>query len=1144
MARLNREEVDRIKRTEKTTEKKFSFGTTNYVSKRELELPAWVGKQKIYIRTYVLDGDVPWLIGRITMQNLKMRLDLETNTVDVVDLGETVRLRVDDSGHLRIKLGARMEKENVWTENLLGDCEKERKVKLRKLHLQFGHPGKEKLVKLIEEAWRAGNCGRGEKRLEDVKKEIRDISEECETCQRFRKTPARPVVGLTWSNKFNEVVAMDLGEFEGRRFLVIVDMGTRYVQACWLRNKKPEEVIQAFVKHWVALFGCPQVVLTDNGGEFQNESFLRMSEMFGIKCKTTAAESPFSNGLCEKMVGLLKDAVRKMDDECEGGLEMMLYWAVAAKNCLHNQRGFSPNQLVFGRNPGLPDLQGEVGIAGLRMKEAEEDVMRKNLEAMHQGRRIHVIQESDEKVRRALNSKVREHKLDEVQMADEVYYKRDGEKEWRGPAKVIGLDGKIVVVKHGGSVREIARVHITRISGKRKMTKEIEENKAVENMRGDRDKESKFEVNRVQVDSVDGEEVEHDSEYELINRGEDGVEALEERADNEIEENNEEEIEEGRVEPDTGRRDSDVRGAQNQVENVAGGRDNREERALRVSEVKKGDNIIARDSATGEDKEFKIVNRAGKAGSKEWSDSWNIVEKETGNEYWIDLRNFEDIRKLQGDEEVLLVCETKEVEEAKHKEFQSWKENEVYDEVEDKGQKTISVRWVITSKEKEGKRVCKARLVARGFEERDEGMSKDAPTCASETLRLCLAVMLHKGWDVKTLDVKTAYLQGYQMKREVFIKPPKEAQSKKLWRLKKTIYGLKDAARAWYERVRGVVEELGGKRSSMEPTLFFWKNEKGELIGVMCSHVDDFCFGGNDEFEQEVINRMKEILKVGEVESGSFSYIGVDVNQSEDELIIDQERYTGNIKVPEIGKYQERGDLGAEDMKVYRGIVGKMNWITQHSRPDFSFEVSEGGSHFQQASGEDMLRIIKMVKRMKKGGGKLKFQRVGENYFWEVYTDASYGNVGDGQSQIGYVISLTDNNGKRCPIHWKSVRARRVARSVTEAEAIALTEAAEMTIYLDKLLQEITGLRGSRMLMKTDNKTLELALKSSTGPKSRRLRIDLAAIREMIAEGTIEVEWIVNAKQRADVFTKADVSKRAIREYVFGERKTKNRGEE
>ena len=73
-------------------------------------------------------------------------------------------------------------------------------------------------------------------------------------------------------------------------------------------------------------------------------------------------------------------------------------------------------------------------------------------------------------------------------------------------------------------------------------------------------------------------------------------------------------------------------------------------------------------------------------------------------------------------EEALLGFENNQVIEAKERELQSWREN-VYKEVENKGQKDISTRWIVTEKIKEGEEICKARLVARGFEE-DTRMGK------------------------------------------------------------------------------------------------------------------------------------------------------------------------------------------------------------------------------------------------------------------------------------------------------------------------------------------------------------------------------------------------------------------------------------
>ena len=94
----------------------------------------------------------------------------------------------------------------------------------------------------------------------------------------------------------------------------------------------------------------------------------------------------------------------------------------------------------------------------------------------------------------------------------------------------------------------------------------------------------------------------------------------------------------------------------------------------------------------------------------------------------------------------------------------------------------------------------KARLVARGFQETDK-LQKDSPTANRESIRLLLIIAVSMGWKLKCLDVKSAFLQGDKINRVVHLKPPKEANTDKLWLLQKCVYGLKDASRLWYLRV-------------------------------------------------------------------------------------------------------------------------------------------------------------------------------------------------------------------------------------------------------------------------------------------------------------------------------------------------------
>ena len=558
--------------------------------------------------------------------------------------------------------------------------------------------------------------------------------------------------------------------------------------------------------------------------------------------------------------------------------------------------------------------------------------------------------------------------------------------------------------------------------------------------------------------------------------------------------------------------------------------------------MKKGERIRTTEEMGQQDK-WEILGLAGKRSSKKWSDSYNVKNLRTGEVEWIDLRDFDEVEKINDDEEILLCFEDKDIADAKRKEIESWKNNQVYIEEDDRGEKSISTRWIITEKYKEGKKICKARLIARGFEEQEEDNKKDAPTCAAETLKICLGIMNMKGWCCRSLDIKTAYLQGDKIDRTVYVQPPIESGYNGLWKLQKTVYGLKDAAMAWYRKVMKVVKELNGHKCRLDPTIFYWKTN-GMLDGIMCTHVDDFCFGGTSVFQKKVIDALKKTLKVGEEEISAFKYIGVNIQQEGNTLWLDQQKYIDGIKIPEERRYKEKRMLDRKEMKLYRSLIGQMNWVSQHTRPDMSFDVSDLSGACKGASTDDTVKLIKVIKHLKYRSGKIGMDKINEKQIkWEVYADASFGNVDDEKSQLGYIISIADENNKRCPLYWKSQRAKRVAKSTIEAEALSVGEAAEAAIYLKKIWDEIVGTSGG-ITINTDSKTLEKAITSTSGVKSKRLRIDIAAIKEMIETSEIqEIKWIRTQEQIADILTKRGVHDQVIREYVFEEKRKKKKEE-
>ena len=259
------------------------------------------------------------------------------------------------------------------------------------------------------------------------------------------------------ASKFNECLAIDLKIWDKVYFLVI-DIATRFCQAIVINNKNAPTIIRGLFKGWISLFGGPDKLLSDCGREFNNCEMRALGEAFNIKIMTTAAESPWSNGICERLNAEIGEKVARILEEANCDLEMALAWAVSARNALGNKSGFSPNQLVFGFNPAIPDVFNSKPPALEQV--TSSDIVRENLTALHLARKDFMRYEADEKIKRALKHRVRPTRVEDLTNGDNVYYKRNDSEEWRGPGIVLGREGKVVFVRHGG---DFVRVHTARL---------------------------------------------------------------------------------------------------------------------------------------------------------------------------------------------------------------------------------------------------------------------------------------------------------------------------------------------------------------------------------------------------------------------------------------------------------------------------------------------------------------------------------------------------------------------------------------------------------------------------------------------------------------------------------------------------------
>ena len=212
------------------------------------------------LNSEVINYNIPLLLSKASMKKAEVTIDFMNDSVSFFE--KNMKISFTNTGHYCIDLT----KDKVNDLDLAFICEEINsandvdKTKIaQKLHRQFGHPDSKKLKSLLQDA-----------KLDDetLLKAIDKLSEECESCLKYKRNMSKPVVGLPMARKLKETVAMDLKEYDhskGIWFLHLIDHFTRYSQSCVIRTKRKEEIVKRIFEIWIRYFGSAKKFLTDNG---------------------------------------------------------------------------------------------------------------------------------------------------------------------------------------------------------------------------------------------------------------------------------------------------------------------------------------------------------------------------------------------------------------------------------------------------------------------------------------------------------------------------------------------------------------------------------------------------------------------------------------------------------------------------------------------------------------------------------------------------------------------------------------------------------------------------------------------------------------------------------------------------------------
>ena len=418
----------------------------------------------------------------------------------------------------------------------------------------------------------------------------------------------------------------------------------------------------------------------------------------------------------------------------------------------------------------------------------------------------------------------------------------------------------------------------------------------------------------------------------------------------------------------------------------------------------------------------------------------------------------------------------KKVVKAKLKQIADWKTFDVYDEAEDLGQEKITGRWVVVKKEIDSKEGIKARWVAKGFQEERE-IKADSPTVSKLGIRVRFATAVSKEWPLEVTDVKSAFFQGDELDRELYIEPSAEEKKPNvIWRLNKAVYGLNDAPLKWYECLDKELITLGCVRSKLDTACYIYREER-QLAGIACIYVDDVIAAGTKTFNEKVLCGLKDAFLIGKTEERAFRYVGTNIEQQGDRIVMNQDHCIDSIELIDLPWFAWKSNddiLDESDQALLRSKVGALNWLAVQTRPDIANEVIELSTCFKKATVRNLKEVNKCIKMVKNENVNVVSPKLGNVTGWKIMTfgDGAHADIPDKVSSSGghivvsssggHIVFLVDENGS--PLIWASNKIQKIVRSSLSGEAMTMQDSVESSLYIKEMLHDVlSGKRGVKL---------------------------------------------------------------------------------
>ncbi|XP_019167328.1 PREDICTED: uncharacterized protein LOC109163064 [Ipomoea nil] len=370
------------------------------------------------------------------------------------------------------------------------------------------------------------------------------------------------------------------------------------------------------------------------------------------------------------------------------------------------------------------------------------------------------------------------------------------------------------------------------------------------------------------------------------------------------------------------------------------------------------------------------------------------------------------------------------------------------------------------------------------------------------TVRFLLSLALSCGWTLRQLDVHNAFLNG-RLSETVFMRqPPRYADSihpDYVCHLQRSLHGLKQDPRAWFKRLHDFLVSVGFKSSKTDVLLFFYS--------VGDSHV---------------------FLLIRDLGSPWF-FLSIETVPIDGGMILSQRMYMDsilkragmtdckNLATLAFVTRSESSNALFENPTLYQSLAGALQYLTV-TRPDLSYAVNRL-CQFMYSPTVEHWGLLKRMLRYVKGTLHLGLQ-LAPSVSTDLHAFLDFDQAGcsiEKKSTSGFAVFVGFNL-----VSWVCRKQRTVARLFTEAEYKAIVDVIAEVTWIVSLLREIGFPPISPPRLWCDNlDATYLCANLVFHARTKHVEIDFHFVRDKVASGELQVNFIYTKEQLADIFTKS-----------------------